>query len=142
SHRVAAEVERSARRQSLSSAYVVIQKKTETQQPARTQARLVRQDKPQRTDEMRSTCPDAFAFAQRLPHEPEFVMFEIAQAAVDQLRGPGRGSTGEVPHLYQQDLEIASRRVARDAAAVYAATDDQDVILGLTHGCPPCTERI
>ena len=65
------------------------------------------------------------ALEQRLAHQPELVIFEIAQAAMDQLGGGRRGAAGEVVLLAQADRQAAPGRVARDAAAVDAAADDQ-----------------
>ena len=65
-----------------------------------------------------------FALDQRFAHQPEFIVFEIAQAAMDEL-GRGRGGrAGEIALLGQQDLEPAPGGVARDAAAIDAAADD------------------
>ena len=65
------------------------------------------------------------ALVQRFADQPELVLLEIAQAAVDQL-GRGRaGMGGEIVLLDQQHVEPAPGRVARDRRAVDAAADDR-----------------
>ena len=66
-----------------------------------------------------------FAFLQRLAHQAEVVVLEVAQAAVDQLRAGGRGVRGEVVLLAQHDREPATRSITRDARAVDTAADDE-----------------
>src|SRR5581483_720889 len=72
-------------------------------------------------------------------------VLEIAQAAVDQLGRGRRGRLREIALLHQQHLEAAARRVARDAGAVDAAADDEQVVVGhaagdykLAAGTPIC----
>ena len=65
---------------------------------------------------------------QRLFHQPEFVMFEIAQAAVDQLAGVGRGGRGEIARPNSATFSPA-RRICRDADPVDAAADDDQIIM-------------
>ncbi|MCY1325845.1 hypothetical protein D9M69_113330 [compost metagenome] len=55
-------------------------------------------------------------------------MLEIAQAAMNELGGAGRGAGGEIVHFGQGDRVSAADRVARDAASVDAAADDEDVV--------------
>src|SRR5262249_1059739 len=65
-------------------------------------------------------------------HEPERALFEIAQAAMNEL-GRGRGrSGGEVVLLDQQDLKPPTSCVTRDTNAVDAPTDDGEV--EISHG--------
>ena len=47
------------------------------------------QDEPQRPDDMRRDSPQDLALDERFANQPKFKMFEIAEAAVDQL---GRGA--------------------------------------------------
>jgi hypothetical protein len=67
---------------------VIVQKKARAYHPRRPQMRLVRQHELQRRDDMRRGAQQHFALGQRLGHQPEFVVLEIAQAAVDQLGAP------------------------------------------------------
>src|SRR6202020_537681 len=64
---------------------------------------------------------------QRLAHKAEFVIFQIAQPAMDQLGAGGGGVGREVVLLHQQHGEPAPRCVPGDAGAVDAAADDQKV---------------
>ena len=70
-----------------------------------------------------------FALGERLGNQPELVVLEIAQAAVDQLGAPLRGGRREVVLLGQQHREAAARGIARDAGAVDAAADDEEIEL-------------
>ncbi len=65
---------------------------------------------------------------QRLAHEAELIMFEVAQPAVDQLGRFRRGAFGKVVCFEQQHARPAPGGIARDAGAVNAAADDDDII--------------
>ena len=68
------------------------------------------------------------ALGQRLAHQAELVVLEIAQAAMDQL-GRGRGrAAGKIALLAQEHRQAAAGGIAGDAAAVDAAADDGDVV--------------
>ncbi len=68
------------------------------------------------------------ALAQRLRHQLEFIIFQIAQAAMDQL-GRGRGGVArQVVAFDQQHFQPQQRRLARNRRAVDAAADDEQVI--------------
>ena len=67
------------------------------------------------------------ALDQRLANEAELVIFEIAQAAVDELARARRRSLRKIVLLEQQRRKTAARGVARDAGAVDAAADDDEV---------------
>ena len=85
---------------------------------------------------MRRSLQQHLALDQRLAHQAELVVLEIAQAAMDEL-GRGRGGgAGEIALLRQIDLEAAPGRVAGDAAAVDAAANDRKVKDGRTSGIP------
>src|SRR5205809_86898 len=77
-------------------AEMVIQEQTRAYHPCRPQMRLVRQHELQRCDDMWRGAEKHFALGQGLGHEPKFVVLEIAQAAVDQLRAPRRGMRGQI----------------------------------------------
>ena len=79
------------------------------------------------------------AFLQRLADQAEFVGFQVAQAAMDQLGRLGGGGAGEIVHFAEADLERPPRRVAGDACAIDAAADHEQVerpILRSIHGLP------
>src|SRR5262249_53305572 len=87
------------------------------------------QNELQRGDDVRRRPQQYFALGERFGNQTEFVVLEIAQAAVDQL-GALRGRVrGEVVLLEEQNLESPSGRVASDAGAVDAAADDGDVVM-------------
>ena len=126
--RVAAHVERLGRRQQLAPADMVVEEQAEPDQPGRTQALGVRQHEAHRPDDVRRGLPEHLALHQRFPHQPELVVLEIAQAAMDQLGRPGRRAAGEIVHLGEKDGIAAAHGIARDAASVDAATNDKNVM--------------
>ena len=89
---------------------------------------MVRQHEAHRMDDVRRRAQQHFALHQALMHQPERVVLEVAEAAMDELgRGRRRGS-GEVALLAEEDREAAPGGVARDTAAVDAAADDGEVV--------------
>ena len=77
---------------------------------------------------MRRQFPQHLALHQRLAHQPEFVVLEITQPAVDQLGRPRRRTTRQIAHLAQQHAQPTSGRVTRNAAAVDATPDDKQIV--------------
>jgi hypothetical protein len=75
------------------------------------------------------------ALGQRLVHQMQLELLQIAQTAVDQLAGPAGGAGGEVTGLDQGHLEAPGRGVDRSAGTGDATTDHQDVELLVTQ--PP-----
>ena len=127
--RVAAQVERAGRRQALAAAKVVVEEQAEADQPSRALFGRVRQDEAHRPDDVRGGGEQHLALDQRLAHEAELVIFEVAQAAMDQLAAARAGALGEVVLLAQQHPQAAAGGVAGDAGAVDAAADDQEVVV-------------
>ena len=82
-----------------------------------------------RLDEVRSQAQQHLALAQRLAHQRDLVVLEVAQTAVDQARGPARGSAADVALVDQEHAQAAKRDVAGDAGAVDARADDREVPL-------------
>ena len=101
--RIAAHVERPGRRQQLAAADVVVEEQAEPDQPGRAQALGVRQHETHRPDDVRRVLPQNLALHQRFAHQPELVIFEIAQAAMDELGRTGRGAAGEIVHLGEEN---------------------------------------
>ena len=66
-------------------AQTVVQEQACSNHPRRAQRRIVRQDEPQWVDQMRRVLEQHFALGECLADQPELVMLEIAQAAVDHL---------------------------------------------------------
>ena len=122
------EIDAERLRQRHSAAEMVVQEETRANHPCRPQMRLVRQHEQQRLDDVRRGAQQHLALRQRFADEPEFVVLEVAQPAVDQLRAPRRRVRGEIVLLDQQNRESAPGGVARDARAVDAAADDEQVV--------------
>src|SRR3546814_1725886 len=112
-------------------------KQARADHPRRPEMRLVRQNETQRPDDMRRRAQQNLAFPQRLAHEAELVVLEIAQTAMDELRTRRRSRRAEVVLLAQQDTQATARRVARDPGAIDAAPDDQQVVVVVRHRLPP-----
>src|SRR3984885_11761588 len=99
---------------------MVIKKQAEAQQPRRAQSGMVRQHEAKRPDDMRCDLPKDFALDQRLRAQPELVIFQIAQAAVHELRRPRRRPARQVIHFTKENRIAASGGIARDTTAVNA----------------------
>ncbi|MNR09989.1 hypothetical protein D3C85_1262150 [compost metagenome] len=82
---VGAELQAFRTLQLLALAQVVIEEQTGANHPRRAQVRAVRQHETHLLDDVRSLGQQHFTFGQGFTHQAEFVMFEVAQAAVDQL---------------------------------------------------------
>ena len=108
-------------------AQMVVEEQAGADHPARAQPGHVGHHEARRPDQVRRHAQQRFAFRQGLGHQAELVLFEIAQAAMDQLRGTRRGGAGQVAAFHQGHRETAARGVARDAGAVDAAADDQQI---------------
>ena len=73
---------------------------------------------------MRAPPEQHLALGQRLMHQTEVVVLEIAQPAMDELGRGGRRRSGEVALLAEKDRKAASGGVAGNAATVDATADD------------------
>ena len=84
-----AQVDAPRRGQPTASREVVVEKESGANQPRGPQVRIVRQHEEQRPDDMRRGREQHFAFLQRLAHQVEVEVLEIAQTAMHQLRAGG-----------------------------------------------------
>ena len=76
---------------------------------------------------MRRRAQQDLALGQRLAHEAELIVLQIAQPAVDQLAA-GRGSVArEVVLLAQHHGQAPADGVTRNAGAIDPAADDQEI---------------
>ena len=129
------QIEHAGAGQALPAAQVVVEEQAERAASRPAAGPLMRQHEAQRPHDVRRDAPQHLALGQRLAHQPEIVVLEVAQAAVDQLGGARRGAAGEVAHLAQEHGQAAAGSVAGDAAAVDAATDDGQVEDLLSRTC-------
>ncbi len=67
------------------------------------------------------------ALLERLPDQREVELFEVAQAAVNQLAGPAGRAGGEVARLHQGDRQTTGGGVQRHSRAGHPAADDDHV---------------
>ena len=84
-------------------------------------------------DDVARAAQQDFPLAQRVPHQAEGVVLEIAKPAVDHLARRRGRAAGEVVLLGQQDREAAPGGIARHHRAVDAATDDEDIVNLVLH---------
>ena len=82
---VAPQIDRLRTGDALPGAEVVVEEQPGAQQQPGAPARHLRQHEALRPDDMAGVGQQHLALLQRLAHEPEFVVLEIAQAAVDEL---------------------------------------------------------
>src|SRR2546423_647803 len=89
----------------------------------------------QRAHEVRGELDEQLALEQRLAHEPEVEVLQVAQAAVDQLARPAARAEREVLALDERDAVAARGGVERHPGARDAAADHDDVeAIGLECG--------
>jgi hypothetical protein len=78
----------------------------------------------QRVHEVRRQVDHQRPLEQRLAHEPEVEVLQVAQPAVHQLRRARRGARRPVLALDKRDAVAARRRVQRHPGAGDSAADD------------------
>ena len=128
--RIIGEIEGAGRGQNLSPAEMVVDEQPQAQHPGRAHPRLGRQHEAHRPDEVRRHAQHHLALDQRLAHQPEPSLLEIAQAPVDELGGGRRRAGREIVLLDQQNAQAPAGGVAGDPGAVDAAADDGEIEVG------------
>src|SRR4029079_1030452 len=88
----------------------------------------------ERLDDVGRGGEQYLALAQRLGHEPEFEVFEVTQAPVDQLRAPRRRVRRKIVLLRQTDRHSPARGIAGNAHTVDSAANDEQVVNGGSGG--------
>ena len=73
---------------------------------------------------------------QRLSHQPELELLEVAQTAVEHLRRAARCARREIAGLDNGHLQPAGGGIERGTGAHHAAADDDDVELLGTQPIP------
>ena len=131
-------IEPAARRQAIAEGERVVERKTRPEHQSLPPLPAIdRQEKSYGRDEMRRGLEQLRPLEQRLAHQRELEALQIAQAAMDQLRGGRRRGAGIIARLGEHDFQPAAGGVARDRGAVNAAADDQDVECLLCHQSLP-----
>ena len=82
---MAGEIESHRIRELLIPSQMVVDEKTGSDQPGRTVGRTVRQDEAQGPDDVRGLGHEDLALEKGLADQPELPVFQIPEAAVDQL---------------------------------------------------------
>ena len=98
----AARVERLGAGQGDPARQVVVEEQPRADHPARPHLRPVRQHEAHGPDDVGRDAQQHLALGQRLAHQAELVLFQVAQPAMDQLGGGGGGGAAEVAALHQQ----------------------------------------
>src|SRR3954465_5931889 len=106
---------------------MIVEEQPNPDHPAWTQFGDVRHDESKRGDQVAGGWEKAFTLRKRLAHQPKFVLLEIAQPAMDQLGGPRGGMRREVVFLNHHYGKATSCGITRNADAVDAAADDEEV---------------
>ena len=88
---------------------------------------VVRHHEAEIADQVRRVLQQQAALVQRLHHQPNVALLQVAHAAVHQLGAAAGRAFAEVALLQQQRGISAAGRVDRDAGAGRAAADDDDV---------------
>ena len=109
----------------------VVQEQARAHQQRGALAGAVRHHEAHRPHDMRRGAQQHFTLGQGLPHQAELEVFQVAQAAMNQLGGRRRRVRGQVVLLAQGHAQAAPGRVARDAGAVDAAADHQHVAIDI-----------
>jgi len=81
----------------------------------------------QRLRQMRRNLEYCLALGQRLAHQGQVALRQIAHPAVQQLGGTRRGAAGEVVRLQQRHPPAALRRLQRHAQTGGTAADDEQI---------------
>ena len=76
---------------------------------------------------MRRDRQNDFPLDQGLPDQPEFVLFQVTQAAVNVLSGAGGCPLREIVLFAEDDRQASSSRISGESGAVDAAADDKEV---------------
>src|SRR5690349_11427587 len=88
---------------------------------------MMRQYESERSDDVGRDLPEDFALDQRLADQTKLVIFEVAQPAMHELGRPGRRPTRQVIQFTEKNGVTPARRIARDAAAIDAASNNGEV---------------
>src|SRR5262249_7385676 len=85
-----------------------------------------RDDDLDRPDQLRQMLEQPGALMERLAHQAEVHVLEIADAAVDQLGGLRRRLRAAASLVEESDLIVLPRQLPGDSGTVDAAADDSD----------------
>ena len=105
-----------------------------TRPPRRSRARVAalvhREEEGQAPDQVRGDhAHEAAPLLVRLADEPNVAEAQVAEAAVDELRGRARRRRAEVALVNQRDHEPCARRLVGDSGSDDPGADDQEVEL-------------
>jgi hypothetical protein len=87
-----------------------------------------RDEEREHLDQVRGVAQQALAFVQRLVHQADVAVLEVAQPAVHQLGRLGRRARGEVVALDEGGAQAAGGGVEGHTGAGDAAADDEHVV--------------
>src|SRR5580700_6587160 len=106
---------------------MIVKEEPDAHHPGRADADIMGQHEAQRPDDMRRYGLEPLALHEGFTDQAELVKLEIAQAAMDELRRCRRSRAREIGLLDEHDGQSAPHGVARDAATIDAAADDEHI---------------
>ena len=106
---------------------MVVNQQAQPHDRPRPHLRAVQKHESERPGQMRREVQKAIPFLERLPHQPEFEVLEVPEAAVNELRRPRGGAFAQIAFFAQENRKAAARRVPRDRGSVDAASYDEKV---------------
>jgi len=113
--RCLAEIDATAAGQLPAATEMIVEEKTQAKKPGGPLLGRMRQDEAHRPNDMRCCAQQNLALDERFAHQTELVIFEIAQAAVNELAGSRRRPFGEISLLAHDYRETAARGIPGDA---------------------------
>jgi len=114
--------------QELAASKMVVKEQAKTQQPRWPHALVVWQHEPHRPDDVRRILPKDLSFHQCFAHESEFIMFQIAETAVDQFGRAGRRAARQIIHFSKENRKTTPYGIARDTAAIDPSANNEEVV--------------
>ena len=93
--------------------------------------RFMRHDKAQRPENVGGCRQQHLPFCQRLLHQPELVVFEVTQTAMNEFGAGGGSMRGQVMLFAQHHLQAAAGSVACNTGAIDAPAYHQQVAIQL-----------
>ena len=87
---------------------MIVEKQTGPHEPGRPLPRRMRQNEPERPNDVWCRREQNLPLDQRLAHEAEFVIFQVTQPAMHELSRARRSSLSEISLFAEQDLEAAA----------------------------------
>ena len=106
---------------------VVVDEEADADEPGGAAARALGEDEAHGPGDVGGDAQEDGALFEGFADEAELAVFEVSEAAVDELAGGGGGTAGKVVLFDEDGVEASAGGVAGDAGTVDAATDDEEI---------------